>query len=69
MSVVKVIELIGCSEISWEQATRNALDEAAKTIQNIRSIYVKAFSAKVESNQIVEYKANIKVSFVVDQEL
>lgn len=69
MSVVKVIELIGCSHLSWEQATQNALDEAAKTIQNIRSIYVKAFSAKVENNEIVEYKANVKVSFVVDQEI
>ena len=69
MSVVKVIELIGCSSVSWEKATKNALAEAAKTIQNIRSIYVKAFTAKVENDEIVEYKANVKVSFVVDQEL
>lgn len=69
MAVVKVIELIGCSSVSWEEATKNALTEAAKTIQNIRSIYVKAFSANVENDEIVQYKANVKVSFIVDQEL
>lgn len=66
MSVVKVIELIGCSTMSWEDATKNALAEAAKTIKNIKSIYVKDVSANVENNQIVEYKANVKVSFVVE---
>jgi dodecin len=69
MSVVKVIELIGCSTKSWEEATKNALAEAAKTIKNIKSIYVKNFSANVENNQIVEYKANVKISFVVGKEL
>ncbi len=65
MSVVKVIELIGCSTTSWEDATKSALAEAAKTIKNIKSIYVKDVSANVENNQIVEYKANVKISFVV----
>ena len=69
MSVVKVIELIGCSPISWEEATKNALAEAAKTIKNIKSIYVKDVSANVENNKIVEYKANVKVSFVVGRAL
>ena len=67
MSVVKVIELIGCSPRSWQDATKNALAEAAKTVKNIKSIYVKAVSANVENNQIVEYKANVKISFVVGQ--
>ena len=69
MSVVKVIELIGCSPNSWEEATKSALAEAAKTIKNIKSIYVKAVSANVENNKIVEYKAIVKISFVVDQDL
>lgn len=67
MSVVKVIELIGCSPVSWEQATKDALATAAKTIKNIKSIYVKAVSANVENNKILEYKAIVKISFVVDQ--
>jgi dodecin len=69
MSVVKVIELIGCSSLNWEEAVKSALAEAAKTIQHIKSIYVKAVSANVENNEIVEYKAIVKISFVVDQEL
>jgi dodecin len=69
MPVVKVIELIGCSSINWEEAVKSALAEAAKTIKNIKSIYVKAINANVEDNKIVEYKAIVKISFVVDQEL
>jgi dodecin len=69
MPVVKVIELIGCSSVNWEEAVKSALAEAAKTIKNIKSIYVKAINANVENNKIVEYKAIVKISFVVDQDL
>jgi flavin-binding protein dodecin len=51
------------------RSNKNALAEASKTIKNIKSIYVKNFSANVENNQIVEYKANVKISFVVGKEL
>jgi flavin-binding protein dodecin len=46
MAVVKIIELIGSSPKSWEDATKNALAEAAMTIKNIRSIYVKRSTQK-----------------------
>ena len=69
MPVVKVIELIGCSSVNWEEAVKSALVEAAKTIKNIKSIYVKAINANVENNKIVEYKAVVKISFVVDHDL
>ena len=69
MSVVKVVELIGISAVSWEDAVKCALAEAAKTIKNIRSVYVKACNANVENNVIVEYKAIVKVCFVVEQDL
>lgn len=65
MAVVKIIELIGSSPTSWEDAVKNALAEAAKTIENIKSIYVKRCNAKVENNKIVEYRANVKIAFVV----
>jgi flavin-binding protein dodecin len=68
MAVVKIIELIGSSPISWEEATKNALAEAAKTINNIKSIYVKRCNAKVEDNKIVEYRAVVKIAFVVQRE-
>lgn len=68
MVVVKIIELIGSSPKSWEDATKNALAEAAKTIKNIKSINVKRCNAKVENNKIVEYRAVVKIAFVVQRE-
>ena len=68
MTVVKIVELIGSSPVSWEEATKNALAEAAKTIRGIKSIYVKRCNAKVEKNKIVEYRAVVKIAFVVQRE-
>jgi len=67
MTVVKIIELIGSSPKSWDDATKNALAEAAKTIKNIKSIYVKKCNAKVEKNKIVEYRAVVKIAFIVER--
>ena len=68
MSVVKIIEIVGSSKKDWEDAAKNALAEAAKTVKNIKSIYVKSCKAKVENNKIVEYRANVKIAFVVKRE-
>ena len=69
MAVVKIIELIGSSPKDWEDATKNALAEAAKTIKNIKSVYVKRCNAKVENNKIVEYRAVVKIAFVVERKI
>ncbi len=66
MTVVKIIELIGTSPNGWEDATKNALAQAAKSVKNIKSIYVKSCKANVENNQIVQYRAVVKIAFVVD---
>ena len=63
MSVVKVIELIGESPNSWEEATQNALTVASKTLRGIVGIDVDHFTAKVKENKIVAYRANVKVAF------
>jgi flavin-binding protein dodecin len=65
MPVVKIIELIGSSPDGWNEATQNAVTEAAKTIKNIKSVHVKRCTAKVENNKIVEYNANVKIAFIV----
>ena len=67
MEVVKIIELIGSSPDGWEEATKNALAEAVLTIKNIKSVYVKRCNAKVENNKIVEYRAVVKIAFVVQR--
>jgi flavin-binding protein dodecin len=66
MTVVKIIELIGASPNGWEDAAKNALAQAAKTVKNIKSVYVKTCKATVENNQIVEYRAVVKIAFVVE---
>jgi len=69
MAVAKIIELIGSSPEGWEDATKNALAEAAKTIKNVKSIYVKRCNAKVENNKIIEYRAVVKIAFVVERKM
>lgn len=66
MTIVKIIELIGTSPNNWEDAAKNALAQAAKTVKNIKSVYVKSCKAKVQNNQIVEYRAVVKIAFVVE---
>ncbi|MFW9932910.1 MAG: dodecin family protein, partial [Candidatus Thorarchaeota archaeon] len=63
MSVVKVIELIGESPNSWEEATKNALEVAAKSVRGIVGIDVDHFTAKVKENKVVAFRANIRVAF------
>jgi len=67
MTVVKVIELIGSSKNSWEEAARNAVKEAAKTVRHIVGVDVVGFTAKVKDGDIVEYRANVKVAFIVER--
>ena len=66
MAIVKVIEVIATSEKSFDDATRNALEEASKTVKNIKSIYIKEMTAKVNNNNIVSFGVNAKISFTVD---
>ena len=65
-SVAKVIELISESEKSWDDAAKNAITEASKTVKNIRSIWMDNMSAEVKDNKIVKYRANVKVTFVLE---
>ncbi len=64
--VVKVIELIGESPNSWEEAAKNAIDKASETIKNIVGLDVIHFTAKIKDNKIVGYRANVKIAFVVE---
>ncbi|MBZ2174041.1 dodecin family protein [Schnuerera sp. xch1] len=65
MAVVKVIELLSESVNGWEAAAQEAVTEASKTIDNIQSVYVSNMQAVVENNKIVNYRLNVKISFVV----
>jgi flavin-binding protein dodecin len=65
MAVLKVIEIMSNSSESWEDATRNAVKHAAKSVKNIRSAYVQEQSATVNGDNITEYRVNVKITFEV----
>ena len=65
MGIVKVIEVLATSEKSFDDAVENALKEASKSVDNIKSIYVKEMNCNVTNNKIVSYAVNAKVSFEV----
>jgi flavin-binding protein dodecin len=65
MSVVKVIEVLADSKISWEDATNTAVKEAAKSVRGIKSVYVRNLRALVEDGEVVSYRVNAKISFEV----
>lgn len=67
-SIAKVIELIGESEKSFDDAVREALKEAKKTVQNIKSIWIENQTAVVEDGEIASYRVNVKVTFLVRDE-
>jgi len=64
--VVKVIEVLAESNKSWEDAAANAVTRAGKTLNEIKSIYIKDFEAKVENNKITQYRINAKISFLLE---
>ncbi|MCE5211580.1 MAG: dodecin family protein [Deltaproteobacteria bacterium] len=62
-SVYKVIEVIGGSEKSWEEAARNAVELTAKSLKEIRVAEVKELDMRVEDGKVVEYRVKLRVSF------
>ena len=64
--VLKVIELMAGSEKSWEDATKIAVDKASKSVNNIKSAWIKDQNVIVKDNKIFEYRVTVKVSFGVD---
>lgn len=62
-SVYKIIELVGTSEVSWEEAAKNAVETASKSLQNLRIAEVSKLDMKVEGGSVVAYRARVHVSF------
>lgn len=62
-SVYKVIELVGTSEESWENAAKNAVEMASKSLKNLRIAEVKDLDMKIEDGKVIAYRAKVSVSF------
>jgi flavin-binding protein dodecin len=66
MAILKVIEVLASSEKSWEDATQKAVEQAAKSLKNIRSVYVQEQSASIKDNKVSEYRVNLKLTFEIE---
>ncbi|MGC9778283.1 MAG: dodecin domain-containing protein [Candidatus Heimdallarchaeota archaeon] len=65
--VIKVIEVIGSSDKSWEDAAINAVEQAAKTVKHLIGVDVVNFTASVKDGKIIKYKACCKLAFEVKE--
>ncbi len=62
-SVYKVIEVIGTSPKSWEDAAKNAVEMAAKSLEDLRVAEVMKLDMRIDDNKVVAYRARVQVSF------
>ena len=66
MSVVKVVELVGTSKVSWEDAVHEVVKEASESLRHITGVDLIHQTAHVENGKITEYRATVHVAFVVE---
>jgi dodecin len=62
-SVYKVIELVGSSPESWEQAARNAVEKAGESIKNLRIAEINKLDMRVENGKVAAFRARVNLSF------
>jgi len=62
-SVYKVIELVGTSEVSWEEAAKCAIETAGKSLKNLRIAEITKLDMKVENGKVAAYRARVSLSF------
>jgi hypothetical protein len=62
-SVYKVIELVGTSTNSWEDATKNAVDTASKSLRDLRVAEITKLDLKIDKGKVVAYRARVSLSF------
>ncbi len=62
-SVYKVIELVGTSTVSWEDAAKNAVETAGKSLKDLRIAEVVSQDLKVEDGKVTAYRTRISLSF------
>ena len=65
MSVARVTEIIASSSKSFEDAVENGVERACKTLKNVKGAWVEGQKVKIEDGKIVEYRVDLKVTFVL----
>jgi flavin-binding protein dodecin len=62
-SVYKIIDLVGTSTNSWEEAAKNAVEKASQTLRDLRIAEIEKLDLKVEDGKVTAYRARVKLSF------
>lgn len=62
-TVYKIVEVIGSSPTSWEDAARSAVEAAAKTLRNMRVAEITKLDMKIDGGKVVAYRARVSLSF------
>jgi len=62
-SVYKIVELVGSSSTSWEDAAKNAVKTAGKTLKDLRIAEITKLDMKVENGKVTAYRARVNLSF------
>ncbi len=62
-SIYKVIEIVGSSEVSWEEAAKAAIERAGKTLEDLRVAEIITQDMKIENGKVIAYRTRLKLSF------
>ena len=62
-SVYKIIELVGTSDVSWEDAAKKAVETASQSLRDLRIAEIGKLDMKVENGKVAAYRARVKLSF------
>jgi flavin-binding protein dodecin len=67
-SVYKIIELVGTSRSSWDDAARNAVETASGTLKDLRIAEITKLDLKIENGKVAAYRARVKLSFKYERD-
>jgi len=62
-SYYKIIELVGTSDVSWEEAAKGIIEEAAKNLKDLRVAEITKLDMKIDDGKVVSYRARVSLSF------
>jgi flavin-binding protein dodecin len=68
MTIYKIIDIVGTSEKSFADAAKNAVNEAAQTVRNIKRAEITKLDIKVENDKPVLFRAEVNISFQIERE-
>jgi hypothetical protein len=68
MSIARITEISATSTTGFEDAIRQGVSRASKTLRNVRSAWVKEQQVKIENGGIVEFQVNLMITFVLDDD-